>query len=336
MDTDDPQTSLPASFRDPSGFMFLRRATLFRQINQCAKDDYNELNNSGLYKELVKKGLLVSHVETDEPAYNPEHAFKIIQPELIPFISYPYEWSFSQLKDAALLTLEIQKISIEHGMTLKDASGFNIQFIGCRPIFIDTLSFSCHTEDQPWIAYRQFCRHFLAPLSLMRYRDITLNRLLSIHMDGIPLQLTSTLLPFKTRLNIGLFLHIHCHARSEKHYANITEPNKLKTTRAVSRNAQLGIIDNLIATIQRLQSPEKKLEWTEYYSNTNYETEAFKQKQIFIETNISSIRPQNGMGFRCQCRRIQCVSCRVLGVCTRYGFGSNMCRKQLSADQTQR
>ena len=292
MNTEDPQILLPSSFRDPSGFLFTQRGILFRQINQCAKDDYNELISSGLYKELVDKGLLVSHVETDKPAYLPENAFKIIRPELIPFISYPYEWSFSQLKDAALLTLEIQKISIEHGMTLKDASGFNIQFIGYRPVFIDTLSFSIYEKDQPWIAYRQFCKHFLATLSLMRYKDITLNRLLSLHIDGIPLELASTLLPFKTCLNIGLFLHIHCHARSEKYYANETDLDKLKTSRPVSKRAQLGIIDNLLTTIQHMQAPGKTLEWTDYYSNTNYETEAFKEKQKFVETNISSIKPK--------------------------------------------
>ena len=120
---------------------------------------------------------------------------KVIRPEEIPFISYPYEWSFSQLQDAALATLEIEKRALRSGMTLVDASAYNIQFRRGRPVLIDTLSLRRAVEGEPWTAYGQYCRHFLAPLALMSLKDIRLGQLLRVHLDGIPLDLASSLLP---------------------------------------------------------------------------------------------------------------------------------------------
>ena len=120
---------LSASFRDPSGFLFTRNGILYRQINRAYEKDYARLMDSGLYDKLVKAGLLIPHVETDQAPADAQRdaAFKVIQPERVPFISYPYEWSFSQLKDAALATLSIHKRAIKMGMSLKDASAYNIQ-----------------------------------------------------------------------------------------------------------------------------------------------------------------------------------------------------------------
>lgn len=154
---------LKASFRDPSGFLFRRDGVLFRQINQSYALNYQLLMESGLYGRLTELELLVPHQESHITPPEPILAFKVIQPQEIPFISYPYEWSFSMFKDAALATLQIQKIALEHGMSLKDASAYNIQFYNGHPILIDTLSFERYVEGKPWVAYRQFCQHFLAP-----------------------------------------------------------------------------------------------------------------------------------------------------------------------------
>ena len=94
-----------ASFRDPSGFIFKRGGVLYRQVNRAYQKAYDKLMSGGLYAGLTTKGLLIPHVEVDEPPADPEHVYKIIRPQVVPFISYPYEWSFTQLKDAALLTL---------------------------------------------------------------------------------------------------------------------------------------------------------------------------------------------------------------------------------------
>ena len=125
-----------ASFRDPSGFLFTAGDMLYRQVNQSYAQNYAHLTESGLYQALVESGMLIPHQEVDTPAAQPDIAYKIIQPEKIGFISYPYEWSFSQYKDAALLTLAIQKMAMEYGMTLKDSSAYNIQFRAGRPLLI--------------------------------------------------------------------------------------------------------------------------------------------------------------------------------------------------------
>ncbi|MEI7526409.1 MAG: hypothetical protein WCJ95_18825, partial [Mariniphaga sp.] len=186
---------LSSSFRDPSGFLFYEEGKLLRQVNGCYKEDYDLLMGSGLYTRLVEKNLLIPHQElTGHQGLNGS-TYKVIEPEKVGFISYPYEWSFSQLKDAAFATLEIQKIALQYGMTLKDATAYNVQFHKGRPVFIDTLSFEIYQEGKPWQAYKQFCQHFLAPLALMGYTDIRLNQLLKLYIDGIPLDLTSRLLP---------------------------------------------------------------------------------------------------------------------------------------------
>jgi len=192
---------LSSSFRDPSGFLFFRDGLIYRQVNTIYKENYDRLINSGLYETLVHGELLISHDEVDVGQARSDKIYKIIKPELIPFISYPYEWCFSQLKDAALTTLKIQKKSLDFGMSLKDCSAYNIQFRKGKPVFIDTLSFEKYREGQPWVAYRQFCHHFLAPLALMSYKDIRLNQLFRVYLDGVPLDLASSLLPFRTRFS---------------------------------------------------------------------------------------------------------------------------------------
>ncbi|MEN6436739.1 MAG: SAM-dependent methyltransferase, partial [Anaerolineaceae bacterium] len=192
-----------ASFRDPSGFLFWSDGILYRQVNVSYQTHYDALMQSGLYAQLIKRGHLVRHEEVDQkPAY-PEIAYKVIAPEKVSFISYPYEWSFSELRDAALLTLEVCNLALEKGLVLKDASAYNIQFVDGRPVLIDTLSFEKYQEGAPWVAYRQFCQHFLAPLALMAYTDIRLSQLMRVYIDGIPLDLASKLLPGSTQWKLG-------------------------------------------------------------------------------------------------------------------------------------
>jgi hypothetical protein len=280
---------LSSSFRDPSGFLFFREGILYRQINRVYQDHYDQFIKSGLYDTLSSKQLVIPHQDVELPPEDPYNAFKVIKPLQIPFVSYPYEWSFSQLKHAALLTLEIQKISLEYGMTLKDASSYNVQFFKGKPVFIDTLSFEHYESGKPWIGYRQFCRHFLAPLALMQYTDIRLGELLRTNIDGIPLDLTSTLLPKKTWLNFGILMHIHLHAKSEKKYANVHIHLK---SREVSKNALLGLLDNLSSTIEKMQWQPKGTEWAAYYQDTNYSRDAFEHKKEIIANFLELAHPK--------------------------------------------
>jgi len=272
---------LSASFRDPSGFLFFRSGVLYRQINRAYEKDYARLMDSGLYEELVKAGLLIPHVESDQSPAESDAPFKVIQPGRVPFISYPYEWAFSQLKDAALVTLSIQKRALKHGMSLKDASAYNIQFVRGKATLIDTLSFEIYKEGEPWAAYRQFCQHFLAPLALMSCRDVRLNQLLRVYIDGVPLDLASGLLPIKTKFNFGLLTHIHIHAGAQKKYANKKVSPRISAL-DVDQQAMIGLIESLEGTVRKLLWKPAGSEWGAYYDATNYSDSAFEHKKKLV------------------------------------------------------
>ncbi|MBN1697588.1 MAG: class I SAM-dependent methyltransferase [Spirochaetales bacterium] len=277
-----------ASFRDPSGFLFYHDQVLYRQINRSYKADYEMLMASGLYAELVEKGLLIPHTEADIPPPEAERAYKIIKPLHVPFISYPYEWSFSQLRDAALLTIDVQRAAFDAGMCLKDASAYNIQFLKGKPVLIDTLSFQKYREGAPWVAYRQFCQHFIAPLALMMYKDIRLNQLLKVYIDGIPLDLASSLLPFRSRLSFTLLTHIHLHAGSQKAYEDkAVDVADLR----VSPLAFQGIIESLFSAVLKMKWEPKGTEWADYYDKTNYSKAAFEQKKRVVEEFVRKTNP---------------------------------------------
>jgi len=270
---------LPASFRDPSGFLFTDKGILYRQINRAYSKDYTRLMDSGLYDRLVKASLLIPHVEADHAPAESDAAFKVIQPERVSFISYPYEWSFSQLKDAALATLSIQKRAMKLDMSLKDASAYNIQFVRGKAALIDTLSFEIYKEGEPWVAYKQFCQHFLAPLALMAYRDVRLSQLLRVYIDGVPLDLASELLPAKTKFNFGLLTHLHIHAGAQKRYSDkVVAPRK----GGMSKLALTGLIESLEGTIKKLTWKPAGTEWGDYYENTNYTDSAFEHKKQLV------------------------------------------------------
>ena len=269
----------PGSFRDPCGFLFYKEGLIYRQINSTYKENYDHLMDSGLYKALVDSGLMIPHKEAGIDGPEPGRAYKIIKPEPITFISYPYEWCFGQLKDAALATFEVQKIAMDFGMTLKDCSAYNIQFKKGRPIFIDTLSFEKYQEGQPWIAYRQACQHFLAPLALISYTDFRLNQLFRIYMDGIPLDLASSLLPSSTNFKASLLSHIHLHAKSQKHYAGkVVKTN----TRKVSRMSFMGLMDSLETSIRKMGWKAGETEWGDYYEDTNYTDDSLQHKKEIV------------------------------------------------------
>jgi hypothetical protein len=281
---------LDSSFRDPSGFLFTHDDILYRQVNPLYKSEFTRLMESGLYEKLVKAGLLIPHTEVDIQSAEPSTAFKVIQPERIPFISYPYEWAFSQLKDAALLTLSLQKRALKFGMSLKDASAYNIQFRNGKAILIDTLSFEIYKEGVPWIAYRQFCQHFLAPLALMAHVDVRLNQLLRVYIDGVPLDLASRLLPIRTRFNFGLLTHIHLHAGAQRRYADkvVTTP---KSGSGMTKQSLIGLIENLENTVKNLAWKPSGTEWGNYYEITNYTDAAFEHKKELVSEWIARVNP---------------------------------------------
>jgi hypothetical protein len=285
-----------ASFRDPSGFVFYRDGLPYRQVNARFAAEWDAFLSSGLYDRLANDGVLLPH-ETAPPelALTPD-AHAVIKPRAVDFISYPYEWSFGQLKDAALLTLRAQTLALERGFTLRDASAFNVQFVDGAPILIDSLSFEPAEAGRPWDAYRQFCQHFVGPLALIAYRDPRLALLLREFLDGIPLDLAAGLLPIRTRLNLGLASHIHLHARAQarageaaprvRPLADHAEGGAAAEGRGgqrIGRTGQLAILDSLRSTIEKLDWRPQGTTWSGYTRVTSYTERAAASKLAIVE-----------------------------------------------------
>lgn len=282
-----------ASFRDPSGTVFTSDGILYRQVNSSYSKQYLKLNESGLLRDLFDKGWLIPHIETDRKCPF-ENGFCVIRPDRIPFISYPYEWSFSALRDAAVLTLRIHLAALDYGMVLKDASAYNVQFMNGKPVFIDTLSFDFYEEGTPWIAYGQFCRHFLAPLLLMAHADVRLNRLLSSYIDGIPLDLADRIL--KGRGGFFGKQHIHWHAASIARYADTSNrvgDNRTIKTISLPKSRQSALIQSMIYGLQKLRFPGQDTEWGDYSALTSYTDSGADSKRSIVAELIDLVHPSS-------------------------------------------
>ena len=279
-----------SSFRDPSGFMFSRDGVLYRQVNKVYAPVYKRLCEENIFSELINKGWLIPHEEVAVSPEHPDIADCVLRPTVVPVITYPYEWSFGQLKDAALLTLNIQSFVFKRGFLLKDASAYNVQFYKGKPVFIDTLSFIEWKDQEPWVAYRQFCQHFLAPLALMSKRDIDLQQLLRIYIDGIPLPLASKLMPTLSRFRFGLFMHLFFHASMIRRY-QAHSGKSIKKPR-ISKIGMSGTFDSLRSTIKKLTWHPEGTEWADYEVTHNYTAEDHSCKKSLVSQFLSSVNPK--------------------------------------------
>ena len=259
-------TKHPASFRDPSGHISYIDGEICRIIRPSYFPEYVQLMQSGLYRQLVEREWLIPHHEVRR-----DQSEIVIRPTTLNFISYSSEWCFEALKRAALLHLQICLLSIDRNMILKDASAYNVQFINTRPIFIDTLSFTCYREGTPWFAFGQFCRHFIAPLLLMKYRSLALGRIAHSFIDGMPLDAASEMLPWRTWLSPFVLLNIHIHSRKNSdHYRS-------KDIR-LSKKSLLNLINYVVLFLEKLTYGNQKSQWSNYREIMNYTSTAFSEK----------------------------------------------------------
>lgn len=270
-----------ASFRDPSGFVFWSDGRPYRHIAPSFGPSWDAFIDSGLAAELMAEGKLIAHALADPTLSLGAHA--VLEPEPVDLMNYPYEWSFSQLRDAALLTLELQRRATAVGLTMRDASAFNITFIGRRPVLIDSLSFEPATPGRPWHAYGQFCEHFLGPLALMALRDPRFGLLLRDFVDGVPLDVVIPLLPRRTLMNFGLLSHLHLHARSQRQHASSSTGARNVQIRPL---AAAGLLDSLRRTVEGLCYEPSGTEWADYAGHTSYSPEATAAKADIIDSML--------------------------------------------------
>ena len=281
---------LPSSFRDPSGFLFHHRGTLYRYVAASYARHYDALVSGGLYQELTLAELLIPHEEAVPWDEDTRGAHRILRPEALPFVSYPYEWCFGELKAAALATLEIQQRALARGMILKDASAYNVQFRRGRPILIDTLSFEAYQEGSPWIAYRQFCEHFLAPLMLMGRVHIEAGRFLREFLDGVPLEVAARVLGARACVSPSALIHVRLHARSIRRFGgtNAAAPDRL---RSLSRRALGALVESLVAAVRGLEWQPRGTQWADYGQTHGYAPETLEAKRRIVADSLTRARP---------------------------------------------
>lgn len=275
-----------SSFRDPSGYVYKQNGEILRVINKPYQKTWQALNSTSLLNKVLEAGLVIPFEKAPDSA----GGLPTIKSELIPFVSYPYEWCFGQLKAAALHTLSLQILCLENGFSLKDASVYNIQFKGAKSAFIDHLSFEQRIEDKPWSGYLQFCKHFYAPLILAKYYSFPILKLFSSWIDGLPLDFASSLLPITSYLSPNIAIHIHAHAKMQaKHSDARKSSSKVKSLR-ISKQSVINLCQALYNSIEQTKLPQVKTEWGDYYQDTNYTEEAEAEKKALLN-NIASQHP---------------------------------------------
>jgi hypothetical protein len=268
-----------ASFRDPDGFIFFHGDAVFRALTSAAQQRL--ARHERFYAAACDAGLMLGFRRDGArdlpPAAGIEHA---IAPEPLALVTYPHEWAFDQLKDAALNTLDINLLALAHGLTLKDASAFNNQRHQGRMVFIDHLSLEETDGALPWRPYSQFCRHFLNPLVIGAYRDLHASELFRSHIDGIPQQLANDLLPARAKLRPSVWLHLILHNRYIRRSAAFEQrPHPA----AAPRGCQAALLRHLRAFVAGLQPHAAGSAWHDYYAKTNYDDAAFQQKLAIVE-----------------------------------------------------
>ena len=288
-----PPDTLRSSLRDPAGRVVKRDGQIQRLVFDAGRGDYEFLIASGTYDHLVNQGLLVPHEEVPATEVHKDWDRRriacVLRPRQIPFVSYAHEWGFSQLRDAALTTLTVQREALRFGMMLKDAPGTNIQFLDGRPVLIDTLSL-VRAKGAAWPAYFQFCKHFLAPLLLTVYRDVRLMRLVAQQADGVPLDLAARLLPARSWLRPLAALHLHLHARANRRAA--TTPGLEREWFPPAPGRQTLVIESLLRGIERLQWSPPRTDWTAYADERpTYTDEAWAARLDAVSRILDRIRP---------------------------------------------
>lgn len=274
----------PASFRDPSGFIYEKDGTIYRFVAADYRQDYDLLMKSGLADELLKKKLLLPFTELSENHTEIADWYKTLRPQQLPFLSYAWEWSFEQLKDAALTTLHICRLALQKGMILKDATPTNIQLVDGKYKLIDTLSLETYKEGESWIAYRQFCECFLNPLVIAIHTGMEVHKLMLSYPDGVPAAVTSSLLPFKTKFNASVYLHVHLQAKIAG--KQLTEQKQ--TTRKITQKNIDQILQNLHNLISNLSLPSHASTWNNYYSETILSEAYFSEKKKLVTSLLES------------------------------------------------
>jgi SAM-dependent methyltransferase len=271
----------PGSFRDWDSRVFHDDGRILRALSEDGLRDWLALSESRLFAEAVAEGKLVPTARVDEASV--AGAAAVLEHERIPFVSYPYEWTFAMLREAALLQLELLRRALDEDLILKDSSAYNVQWRGTRPVFIDVGSFERLREGEPWAGYRQFCMLYLNPLLLQAYKGVDFRPWLRGSLAGITPVEARRLLSFRDLFRRGVLTNVSLHARLERKHKDSSRDVKTELRRAGFRK------ELIVANVRRLEKLVRRLEWqpgpsawSGYAATTSYGEADAERKEAFV------------------------------------------------------
>ena len=287
----------PGSFRDPGGHVFHSGDKVYRTVNRCAADDFERVEASGVMDELVSRGwcLPATKVDPGDLGQTMDRPSYVLEHPKIPFISYPYEWPFRALKAAALLHLDIQLLALGHDVALSDASAYNIQFRGARPIFIDRLSFVPYRDGDIWIGHRQFCEQFLNPLLLRAVLGVAHNAWYRGAQEGITTEDLNRLIPWGRKLSWQIFAHVVLQSKFQASARGSSSNTTAREARKVGlpRGSLIAMLTKLRQWIAKLEprGADKTL-WADYATAHSYGSSESEAKGKIIADYAARVRPK--------------------------------------------
>jgi hypothetical protein len=289
-------TADPGSFRDPDNRVFTADRQVFRVFNRRDAADIERLIRSEAFEDMVELGMVVS-TEVLEPADIPGSITSLPDPALvvrherIPFISYPYEWSFEMLKDAAALTLDLATRLLDHDYILKDATPYNVQFAGARPVFIDVGSFEPYEEGPPWDGYNQFCRLFLNPLLYERYVGQNFQHLLRSSLDGVDPGELRAMLPLRSKWTKTVFTNVVLQDSLSRRFEASAKASSEVSGHVIKRGAIRRMIRGLRSSAAKQRSQVRRSSWSDYESDNTYDQRSEDAKREFVESVLKRTQP---------------------------------------------
>jgi hypothetical protein len=279
-----------ASFRDPAGKVFYDSNKVYRIVKQAGKDRIDFLNSKDLINKSSQNDFLIesrslSDKEIKDLGFNKEEI--IFEHKKVPYVSYPYEWSFSQLKAAALHHLDFNLFLLNQGATLIDASAYNIQFIGSKPIFIDLLSIKEYIDGEYWYGHKQFCENFLNPLVLTSKKGVQFNNWFKGNLEGIPTNDLNNLLSFLDKFSYNIFVHVYLLNKFENKYKNQNKEVKINLKRKFPKKNFISMLTQLRSFIKNLKPKKIKTVWENYSVTNTYEKSEENEKVKIVKKFIN-------------------------------------------------
>lgn len=284
----------PASYRDPSGYVFSENGRLLRCVSPLGLEAYRAVRDSGALKPLIARGDVIDADEVPDEwsGLHPDGSLILEHPKL-PVISYPYEWPFDALKSAALLHLDIQLELLERDIVLSDASAFNVQFRGAKPVFIDYLSFRPYRHDEPWLAHRQFCENLLNPLVLQSVVGLPYHAWLRGQPEGITSEELNKLLKLRNKLSLVLFSHVVLPAKIQKRAGQtvLSQAERAKR-RGLPKSRFRALLMQLRHFIAKLDAAGfDRSTWSDYALDNTYEGPEEEHKRAFVSRFVRQTKP---------------------------------------------